>query len=319
MTSRALLVPAVTLGSLLLFNLLFTESFFALEVRDGRLFGVIVDILNHGSRLVILALGMTLVVATGGVDLSVGAIMAVAGAVAAVRIGGPHAGTAGAAAAALAAALLAGLWNGFLVAALRIQPIVATLVFMVAGRGIAQLVTGGQIVTFTDPGLVHLGNGTLLGLPFPVALAGGLLLLTVLLVRGTALGLLLAATGGSPAASRAAGIDARRLLVLAYAFAGLCAGLAGLIAASNIRAADANNAGLYLELDAILAVVLGGTSLTGGRFSLAGSALGALAIQTLTTTLYMQDVSSEVAPVPKALAILLFCALNPARRRAGGA
>jgi simple sugar transport system permease protein len=211
---------------------------------------------------------------------------------------------------ALLAAILAGAWNGTLIAVVGLQPIVATLILMVAGRGIAQLITGGQIVTFTDERLSFIGNGHLLGLPFPVIMALAMFGLTALLTRKTALGLFVESVGDNETASRYVGLDSGRIKLLTYVFSGFCAGLAGLAAAANIRGADANNVGLFLELDAILAVVIGGTALTGGRFSLVGSMLGALFIQTLTTTMYMQNVSAEVAPLPKAIVIIAVCLLQ---------
>ena len=338
-----LLWPVVGLGLLLLFNLCFsqrfiemvregrfnlggwwetiryelTQGFFHVELRDGHLYGVLIDVLNHGAKVMLLSLGMTLVIATGGVDLSVGAIMAIAGAIAAQLVNRPGTPFAVVIAAALAAALLAGAWNGMLVAVFRIQPIVATLILMVAGRGIAQLLTDGQIITFTDPRLVFIGNGHLLLLPFTVTLVAVMLLLTAGTLRArTAIGLFIESVGDNETASRYAGVNARFVKFLTYAFSGLCAGIAGLVAASNIRCADSNHAGLYLELDAILAVVVGGTSLAGGRFFLLGSVVGALLIQTLTTTMYMRNVSADTAPVPKALVIVAVCLLqSPAFRR----
>jgi simple sugar transport system permease protein len=236
--------------------------------------------------------------------------MAIAGAVAAQAVTAAALPAPVAIAAGLAVAGLAGVWNGVLVAVLRIQPIVATLILMVAGRGVAQLITGGQIVNFTDPTLSFLGNGYVFGLPFTVFLVAGMFGATAWLTRRTALGLFIESVGDNETASTFTGLPAQRVKFLAYVFAGLCAGLAGLVAAANIRSADANNAGLYLELDAILAVVVGGTALTGGRFTLAGSMIGALLIQTLTTTLYARNVSADIAPVPKALVILAVCLLQ---------
>jgi len=303
----SLLWPVAGLALLLIFNLLFTPNFFHVEVRDGRLYGVLIDILNHGSKVMLLALGMTLVIATGGVDLSVGAVMAVAGAVAAQLINRAGVPFPVVIAGALAVAVIAGCWNGLLVGFFKVQPIVATLILMVAGRGVAQLITDGQIITFTDERLTYVGNGSLAGLPFPVLLSLGMLGLTALLTRKTATGLFIESVGDNQTASTYAGVHAGRVKFLVYTFSGLCAGLAGLVAASNIKCADSNHAGLFLELDAILAVVVGGTPLTGGRFYLGGAIVGALFIQTLTTTMYMQNVSADVAPVPKALAILIVC------------
>lgn len=313
---HSLLWPVAGLALLLLFNLFFTEGFFKLEVRDGRLYGVLIDILNHGSKVMLLSLGMALVIATGGVDLSVGAVMAIAGAVAAQLINQPGVPFPVVLLAAVAVAVLAGGWNGLLVGGFKVQPIVATLILMVAGRGVAQLITGGQIITFTDERLTYVGNGSLLGFPFPVWLSMAMLALTVMLTRKTAIGLFIESVGDNQTASTYAGVNASTVKFLVYVFSGLCAGLAGLVAASNIKCADANHAGLFLELDAILAVVVGGTALTGGRFYLAGAIVGALFIQALTTTMYMRNVSADIAPVPKALAILAVCLLQSPKLRA---
>lgn len=301
--------PLLALIALLAFNLVFTPHFFDIELRDGRAYGTLIDILNHGSKLAIVALGMTLVIATGGVDLSVGAVVAISGAVAATLITRADSAFPIAAAAALSISLLAGLLNGALVAIGRVQPIVATLVLMVAGRGVAQLITDGLIVTFDNPALTRLGSGAWLGLPLPVMLLALVAALAGFATRGTSLGLFLAAVGENETAARLSGVSERGVKLAAYAFCGFCAGVAGLVECAYIRAADANNAGLNLELDAILAVVIGGTALAGGRFTLLGTLIGALLIQTLTKTLYMNDISADVAGVPKALAVLAVCLL----------
>jgi galactofuranose transport system permease protein len=134
--------------------------------------------------------------------------------------------------------------------------------------------------------------------------------LTAVLTRKTAVGLFIESVGDNQAASRNAGVASSTVKWVVYAFSGLCAGLAGLVAASNIKAADSDHAGLYLELDAIIAVVIGGTPLTGGRFNLIGSIIGALFIQTLTTTMYMRGVSPDVAPAYKGLAMLVVCLIQ---------
>lgn len=318
-----LIWPVAALGLLLAFNLAFTSLFFRVEWRDGHLYGSLIDVLNRGSPVMLLALGMTLVIATGGVDLSVGAVMAISGAVAAELINRKTVGFPPyfhivevpvtfplVIALSLGAAVLAGIWNGTLVGLFKIQPIVATLILMVAGRGVAQLITGGQYTTFTDAKLVYVGNGHWLGFPFPVTMVLVMLLVTALLTRRTALGLFIECVGDNEKATHYAGISSRAVKFMAYVFTGLCAGLAGLVAVSNIKCADSNHAGLFLELDAILAVVVGGTALTGGRFYLLGSIVGALLIQTLTTTMYMRNVSPEIAPVPKAIVIVAVCLLQ---------
>lgn len=307
--------PLLALALLLLFNQIFTPGFFDLKILDGHLFGSRIDILQHGAKVMLLALGMALVIGTGGVDLSVGAVMALAGAVmarlAVVHECSPTVAILGA----LGIALLAGAWNGLLVAGFGIQPIVATLILMVAGRGIAQLLTDGQIINFTHETLVFIGNGHFLGMPFTLTLVLVMLGITCLLTRKTALGLFIESVGDNDTASRYSGINARLVKFCVYVFCGLCAGLAGIVSASNIKCADANYAGLYLELDAILAVVVGGTALTGGRFYLVGSLVGALLIQTLTTTMYANNVSADIAPVPKAIVIIAVCLLQSEKVR----
>ena len=279
-----------------------SPQFFDLRLQDGRLFGSLIDVLNRGTPVALLSLGMVLVIATRGIDLSVGAVMAISGAIAA-SLADTHS-LAVVLAAALGAGLICGLWNGFLVAVLGMQPIVATLILMVAGRGIAQLITEGRIVTFSSPDLVWLGNGSILGLPVPVAIALGMLILTGAVVRGSALGLLIEATGGNARASELAGVGTRAMILAVYVWCGVCAALAGVIAAADIMGADANNAGLWLELDAILAVVIGGTSLFGGRFSLVLAVLGALIIQTMNTGILLSGYPPEFNLLVKAVVVL---------------
>lgn len=306
--------PLLALSCLLLFNLFFTPQFYRMEMRDGHLYGVPIDILNHASRVGILAVGMTLVIAVGGIDLSVGAVMAIAGATMATLSKQFDLSPALCIAAALAAGLAAGAWNGFLVAVMNMPPMVATLILMVAGRGVAQLITDGQIINFNNPTLNFIGNGFIL-IPFPFILMLLVFFLTRTAIRTTAVGFMIEAVGDNETAAARSGIGARRIKFLVYVFAGLCAAAAGLVATSNIRSADANNIGLNLELDAIMSVVIGGTAMTGGRFYLASSMVGAILIQTLTTTMYAKDVAPVVAPVPKALVILAVCLLQSDRVR----
>lgn len=279
-----------------------SPQFFDLRLQDGRLFGSLIDVLNRGTPVALLSLGMVLVIATRGIDLSVGAVMAISGAIGA-SLADNHSLVV-VLAAALGTGLICGLWNGFLVAVLGMQPIVATLILMVAGRGIAQLITEGRIVTFSSPDLVWLGNGSILGVPVPVAIALGMLILTGAVVRGSALGLLIEATGGNARASELAGVGTRAMILAVYVWCGVCAALAGVIAAADIMGADANNAGLWLELDAILAVVIGGTSLFGGRFSLVLAVLGALIIQTMNTGILLSGYPPEFNLLVKAVVVL---------------
>jgi ribose/xylose/arabinose/galactoside ABC-type transport system permease subunit len=317
--------PCVTLLLLIALNAFVNPGFLSITLRDGHLYGNLVDILNRAAPLALVSAGMTLVIAARGLDISVGAVVAITAATAAILIGGAlnfDGETASrfpmwfALLAALGVATLCGLWNGALVVGVGMQPIIATLILMVAGRGVAQLITGGQILTIYYPPYAYLGNGYLLGLPFAAVLATLVFVALHAALSLTPLGLFIRAIGINPVAARIAGERARPITLALYAFCGLTAGLAGLIISSNVKSADANNAGQLLELDAILAVTLGGTVLTGGRFSLAGTALGALIIQTLTSTIYSLGVPPEVNLVFKAALIFVVMLLQSSEFRA---
>jgi len=322
--AHPLLWPLVTLVLILAVNASLNPGFWVLQWRDGHLYGSIIDILNRSAPLMLVSLGMTLVIATRGIDISVGAVVAISASVAALMIGGKlviHDGVPThvsnypmplAILCALLVALACGLWNGLLVAKIGLQPIIATLILMVAGRGIAQLATGGQIVTVYYAPYFYIGNGFLWGLPFALFIAAAVYLVVHLAVTRTALGLFIQAIGINPAAARLAGVRERLISVCVYAFCGLTAGVAGLIISSNVKSADGNNAGNLMELDAILAVTLGGTLLTGGRFSLAGSLVGALIIQTLTSTIYSIGVPPEINLVVKAAVVFAVMLLQSA-------
>ncbi|MFE3113714.1 ABC transporter permease [Kitasatospora indigofera] len=321
MTKHRLFWPAAVLAALLLANVAFTPDFFAVRIKDGHLYGSLIDILHFGAPLILVALGMTLVIATGGIDLSVGSTVAIAGALACLHISesadpGGLGTVLTAAGLALLVALVLGSVNGLLVSRVGVQPIIATLILMVAGRGVAQLVTDGQIITVTSGPFQLIGGGYWLTVPFAVVLAAAMVLLTALLTRSTALGMLLESVGGNPVASRLVGIRAQRLIALVYVFSAVCAAVAGLMISSNVSAADGNNAGLWIELDAILAVVIGGTSLAGGRFSLGGTVLGALVIQTLATTIYTIGVPPETTLVFKAVVVIAVCLVQSPKFRA---
>lgn len=313
--------PLVGLGVLLLFNLFFTPHFFRLEIKEGHLFGNLIDILKNGAPIMLLSIGMTLVIATHGIDISVGSVVAIAAGAVAILIGGDLAGNpkypiAVAMIAALLVCAAAGMWNGMLVSRVRMQPIIATLILFVAGRGIAMLFTNSlQLWLYAKPFAI-LGQGYVLGLPFDIYIVAFVLLVTYIFTRRTAVGMFIEAVGINPTAARLSGINANNILFWVYTFSGLCAGIAGLIVCSTVMNADGNNAGRLFELDAILAVVLGGTSLNGGKFYLLGSIVGALIIQTLTTTIYAFGVPADAAPVVKALVVWAFCLLQSQRFRA---
>jgi simple sugar transport system permease protein len=324
LTQHLLFWPAVALVLLLVASSLFNPSFLTLTWRDGHLYGSFIDILNRAAPLIVVSLGMTLVIAVRGLDISVGAVVAIAATVAALMIGGSFSATGEvhsenplwlALGTALLVAAACGLWNGLLVVKAGMQPIVATLILMVAGRGIAQLLTGGQIITVYYPPFFTLGNGFLLGLPVALWIAGSLWAVLHFVMTRTALGLFVRAIGGNPEAARVSGVRSSAITLCVYTFCGLAAGVAGLIISSNVKSADANNAGQLLELDAILAVTLGGTALTGGRFTLAGTVIGALIIQTLTSMIYSLGVPPEVNLVVKAALVFAVMLLQSAEFR----
>lgn len=293
---------AFVLAALLALNALLNPQFLGIHWQAGHAYGPLIDIANRAAPLMVVAMGMTLVIAVRGIDISVGAVVAITAAVSAHLINGSGS-LAFAIVGGLCAAAACGLFNGLLVVSGGIQPIIATLILMTGGRGIAQLITDGQILVIDNEAYAFIGNGFLLGLPFAPWLALALAALLGVLKHRTALGLFLQASGANPAAARLAGVHAAGLMLAVYIACGLCAGLSGLMISANIKSADANNAGLMLELDAILAVALGGTSLLGGRFSLRGSLLGALIIQTLTTSIYGLGIAPEVTLVVKAAVV----------------
>ncbi|HSK38906.1 MAG TPA: ABC transporter permease [Arenibaculum sp.] len=289
----------VALAALFAFNVAFTPNFLSVQTFNVNMTQV--------TGIVIVAVGMTLVIATGGIDLSVGSLMAIAGA-SAPLIFTNWPGPVGLAAAFVVPILLAGafgLFNGVLVARYRIQPIIATLVLFIAGRGIAQVMTNGNLQTFSNPGFQWIGLGKLFGVPIQVFIMVAVVALFAWVVRATAFGRYVLATGGNEAAARLAGIPVGPVKMAVYAISGLLCGLAGLIVIAINSSADANLIGLGIELDAIAAVAVGGTLLTGGRALVAGTLVGALIIQLVRYTLLANGVPEAAALVVKAAIIVL--------------
>ncbi len=302
--------PQLTALFLMLFiDWLIFPSFFQLQLVDGRLTGSFIDVLIRGAPVALLALGMAGVIATKGIDLSVGAIMAIAGAVAATSIAGGSPWYV-AVLLAIGAGLACGIWNGALVALLGVQPIVATLVLMVAGRGIAQLITSGQITTFNDPAFSAIASGSLIGIPAPILIVGVVAAMLGILVRSTALGLMIRAIGINPRASDLVGIHRKGITLGVYALSGLMAAIAGIIATADIRGADANNAGLWLELDAILVVVLGGASLLGGRLSYGLTIIAAITLQALKTGILLAGFPPQMSLIIMAIVVSILLAIQ---------
>ena len=319
LTGNRLFLPIVCLVVVLLINLIKTPTFFAISINNGVLYGYIIDVINRASELVILAVGMTLVTAaSGGQDISVGAVMAVAGAVCCQILSGGEVSVNEfanplvlAIVVALIVAGICGAFNGLLVSYFNIQPMVATLILYTAGRGIAQLVTGGQI-TYVRVGTYQAIGGYIGGSPVstPIFLAIITVVVVYLVLKHTALGLYIECVGINGSASRLVGLNSKMIKFLTYVICGVLAGIAGIAAAGRIYSADANNIGLNLEMDAILAVALGGNALGGGKFSLMGSVIGAYTIQALTTTLYAMNVSADQLPVYKAIVVIVIVVLQ---------
>jgi ribose/xylose/arabinose/galactoside ABC-type transport system permease subunit len=260
--------------------------------------------LQQAAPIAIVALGMALVISTGGIDLSVGSTMAIAGQVGALMIVN-GAGAYLSWTAALLVALVCGLFNGVLVAGFGVQPIIATLILLIAGRGIAQLITGGNLQGFDDPLFQAVGLGRAAGLPMQVAICAVVALVIAAIVRWTPLGRYLVAVGGNERSARLAGVPVGRTKMIAYATSAVLAGLVGLITIANVSSSDANNTGLGIELSAIAAVAVAGIPLTGGRMSVGGTLIGALTLLLLQNTLIAHGVSTDIAQIVQGLVIIL--------------
>ena len=292
---------APTYGALAALVLLFVINAFAtpnfLDVNNFR------NILLQVAPTVLVATGMTLVIATGGIDLSVGSVMAIASAFAAVSLGR---GVALAILLALVVATAVGTLNGALISGFRIQPIIVTLASLITGRGVAQVIShGGQLIPFDNPRFAWLGQGYLGPVPVQVVVMALVVALAIFVMRMTSFGRYVAAVGGNEAAARLAGVRVHRTKIAVYAISGLLAGLAGLVETARLSASDAQKVGLNIELDAIAAVVVGGTPLTGGRATVVGTLIGALIMQMITTSFNMNGVSFAWSLVIKAAIIVI--------------
>jgi ribose transport system permease protein len=294
----------VALVLLILFNFAFTPNFATWQTLNVNLTQV--------CAIVIVGVGMTLVIATGGIDLSVGSLMAISGALAPLIFLGqlvplPHplVGVALAFVVPVLAAGAFGWFNGWLITRYRIQPIIATLVLFIAGRGIAQVLTNGNLQVFKVPEFQFIGLGRVFGIPFQAILMLLIVALAAWALRRTVFGREILALGGNEQAARLAGVPVARVKRRVYLISGLCAGLAGLIVIAINSASDANLIGLGMELDAIAAVAVGGTLLTGGRATVVGTLLGALIIQLVRYTLLANGVPDAAALIVKAGIIVL--------------
>lgn len=317
--SRQYVWALVALLVLLVIDLIKDPGYLAVSVNShGQLSGNLIDILRQTAPVLMIAVGMTLVVATKGIDLSVGSVMAVGGAVTMEFLSGAGQGVGAALAAlslALVVSLLLGIVNGVLVAWVGLQPFITTLIMMLSGRGIARVITGGQNTAAQNDLVNWLANGRVLGFPVVTLIAAGIIAVVAVLVRRTALGLMIESLGINPKASRLMGLRPKPLLLTVYALSGLLAGIGGIFATASVMTVDVSRTGQDLELDAILAVVVGGTSLAGGKFSLAGSVIGGLLITTLNKTVVFLSIPSTATPAFKAIVIVVVCLLQSQRVR----
>lgn len=284
---------------LVIYNLLFTPSFLSLQTLNVNLTQI--------TTIVIVGVGMTLVIATGGIDLSVGALMAIAGTLAPlIYLNFPSPlGMAASFVVPLLVTAGCGCFNAWLVTAFRIQPIVATLVLFIAGRGVAQVMTNGNLLPFDSQGFSMLGKGYVLGVPIQVVLMLAIVVIASWTLRRTLFGKYVVAIGSNERAAWLTGIPSVRIIFWVYAICGTLAGLAGMITVSINSASDANQNGLGMELDAIAAAAVGGTLLTGGRARIFGTLLGAMIIQLMRYTLLAHGVPDAAAMVFKAVIILI--------------
>jgi ribose transport system permease protein len=278
---------------LLVGNLVFTPNFFTLDNFRTQFVQVV--------PVLIVALGMALVIGTEGIDLSVGAVMALAAAVVPLYIGY---GLVPAALIAIGVGCLIGVINGSMIAFIGVQPIVATLSLMVAGRGIALLIAHEQLTSVTDPGMLALGRGSIVGVPYSVLVAIVLVVGVAVLVSRTTFGKQLVAVGGSRRAAELAGLPVKRILLLTYVIAAALAAVAGIIGTARLGASVPSTLGNLIELSAITAVVVGGTPLTGGQVKVLGTVAGALLLQFISATLIKHNVPDAYSQVAQAVIIL---------------
>ena len=284
----------IAIALLVLFNVAFTDNFLSWSNLRIQLIQV--------APIVIVALGMALVIGTEGIDLSVGSVMALAAAVIPLYLGY---GVGAAIALALLAGVAVGMANGLLVARVGLQPIVATLALFVGGRGLALVISDGQLKEIRNPALIELGSGSMLGLPYLVWIALALVLVVTFVVRRTVFGRRLLAVGGNRPAAELAGLPVRRVLITVYVISATLAAIAGVLAVARIQSSDASAVGVLIELSAITAVVVGGTPLTGGKVRVWGTVAGALLMQLVVATMIKHDLPSSTAEMVQAVIILV--------------
>lgn len=295
-------------------NIITTPNFFEISITNGLLSGYIPNILDEASELVIVTLGMTLVIAvSGGVDLSVGAMMAIAASFCGLLLNGAeyrtdvfHNPYILALFVGLLGGGLCGAFNGFLVSRLKIQPMIATLILFTAGRSIAKQITHGQTIYIMNPVYKWLGV-QIPGVPIrtTILISVAIIMIVTLVTKLTSLGLYIQSVGINGSASRLVGLNSPKIQFMTFVICGVLAGAAGLVGSSSVGSVNSGELGLSIEMDAILAVALGGNNLFGGKFSIAGSVIGAYTIQAITTTLYAMNVRADQLNVFKAIIIIV--------------
>ncbi|MBT1165200.1 ABC transporter permease [Bifidobacterium simiarum] len=305
----------VALIALIIICTIVDHSFLKLtwNTNTGGLAGPLITMLQESARYLMIATGMTLVISTAGIDLSVGSVMAVAGATSMqLLVGGANVWVA--ILVALLVGLIIGSINGVLVSVLGLQPFITTLIMMLAGRGVAKVITSGENTDASqiaggEP-LRWMANGFILGIPANFVIALVIVLIVGAVARKTAMGMMIESVGINQEASRMTGIKPRKILFLVYAISGLLASIAGLFATASVMRVDVVKTGQDLEMYAILAVVIGGTSLLGGKFSLAGSALGAVIIAMIRKTIITLGIDSAATPAFFAAVVIIICVMQ---------
>lgn len=309
--------PLIALFVLCLLISLLSDKFFT--AANGW------NVMRQISVNICISVGMTLVVLTAGIDLSVGSVLALCGAISAgllksgielpsqdLFIGFT---VLGAVLAGLLTGAFLGFFNGWTITRFKVPPFVATLAMLTIARGLTMLYTEGFPVSGLGAGFAYLGTGWLLGIPVPVWISGLVVLLAVILTGKTRLGRYIYAIGGNESAARLSGININKVKMMVYAIAGGLAALGGILVTSRLDSAQPN-AGISYELDAIAAVVIGGTSLSGGRGSIWGTVLGAIIIGVLNNGLVLLNVSPFWQQVVKGLVILLAVIIDKANSKA---
>lgn len=327
LTKKQIFFPIITLVLLALFNLIADPSFYRITLSQNAngypvLLGNLITIIDYGSELAILAIGMTLVTAaTGGQDISVGAVIAIAGSVILRVLCGTesqpeylHAPIIVAFIVGCIVSMLFGAFNGILVAYFKIQPMIATLILFTAGRSIAAWINNNQLPVISpacSESFSYFGN-SIPGIPIPTPffIAIACMIIIGIVLRTTNLGLYTQSVGINEKSARLNGMNPTFIKFLSFVILGLCVAIAGLIKVSRISTINYSVVAKDIEMDAILAVALGGNALSGGKFNMAASILGAYVIQFLATTLYKLNVQSNALPAYKAVVVILLVVLS---------